>query len=396
MVREREDGFDVNGCYTLDGLCYCAAHGRDLPGAERMLACSESGCPLFGNYHAAGRLFCLAHGRPHGAVPNPAHRCAHLHADGTQCQRMVSTDPTPGLERLCGIHAASLYGFFEHAVFAALALGVARGSLTGLGEVERQARLQTASELRLDGLMADASLGGSVHIEIDEGTHAAKAADNAARQAIIALDQPRSTTLPPLRAALRLWVNAIPELVAIRAAFDEAARRGGGAPEHMRALTRERGDATVAAATAADGFAPFGTAEAAAHGSPIGYWLACHASAGTTTAGAHLHRLADVVLPALVAAVRDHAAATATARSFPLVLAGHPEAVVAQYAPVIPGLVVVDAFAVLLLQRDFFPRWKIISAAIFSEVKAALLAGSRTVHTHYSFAAAQPRPPVSR
>ena len=82
---------------------------------------------------------------------------------------------------------------------------MARGHLVGLSEVERQARPQTASELCLNGVMADASLDGSLHVQVDEGTHTrlTRQTTRLGRRSS-STTGPARTTIPPFRASVTL------------------------------------------------------------------------------------------------------------------------------------------------------------------------------------------------
>ena len=217
-------------------------------------ACPALNCGKWGNWRSAetGRYYCSAHA-PDEAVPRPSHRCERILPGGKQCTKLVSEKASP-LGRLCGLHSAGVYAFLEHVVLWAMELGQARGSISGLGKVVRQAHLQGARQWRLDAVMADATLGASLHLEVDEDCHRVKAKLDVVRQVAIAGDRPQA--LPAFAGTLRLWATALLELVRIRAAFDAAVVSGGGVVDTVQVYTRERSAASVVAATAGSDFAP--------------------------------------------------------------------------------------------------------------------------------------------
>ena len=141
--------------------------------------------------------------------------------------------------------------------------------------------------------------GVHLHVEVDEASHVGRRHHDAERQVALVQSWAEVGFKGTPTGTLRMFVEEVPDLAAVRTAFRDAVTRAGGVVD-ARLHTTASNLQALALANAADGFGE--VINAAGGGiTALQHWLRGHLAAGTPV-GAALQRLIAVEVPTVIAA----------------------------------------------------------------------------------------------
>ena len=299
-------------CRVLFGrsvlLCRACVHASGGVAVRVRAPCTVQGCERHA-YMAfvddadgpgESRRYCGVHGREQpGAVVLPHMRCVATDEAGVRCGRGADKS-RDGAHRLCGTHGSALNAFFEHVLLWIVAQAVDLGHLPNF-VIHRQVPA-VMGIYYLDAVFAWPD-GVHVHVEVDEFAHQARRHHDAERQvAIVQAWVAAGFAAGTPTGTCRVFVEAVPDLAAVRVAFRAAVARAGGVVGERPHTTAGHMEA-LALATQADGFpAHASTADPAAAWigtAALGHWLQCHLDARTPV-GLALRRLVDDEVPRIL------------------------------------------------------------------------------------------------
>ena len=278
-------------------------------------ACATLGCLteacmsfVFGDKLPVEVRLCRQHGSAReDAVRFSNVRCVAVDTNGVRCGR-GATRRLDGERRLCGTHGSTLSCFYEHVLLWIVAQAVALGHLPAALAIRRQVPAVMGAYY-LDAVFAwPGDSGVQLHVEVDEAAHTTRRFHDAERQVALVQAWAEVGFAGSPTGTLRLFVEDMPDLAAVRIAFREAVQRAGGVVD-ARPQTTASNLQALALANAADGFGDvFDPADGGLGGGIVAlhHWLHGHLAASTPV-GAALQRLIAVEVPTVVNAAHTWA-----------------------------------------------------------------------------------------